>query len=304
MNPSFTLILPTHNPRPGNLPRVLAALARQTLGCEAWEAIVVDNASKPAISAESCRAVLPGVSCVREERLGVVSARLAGVRRARGRYLVLVDDDNLLAPDYLERAREFMEAHPRVGVVGGRIVGEFAAPPPTWAVPHLGSLALRDFGDVPLISYHANSPAEFDYFAPYGAGMVIRTDIARTVAQQIDRGVATAEGRVGRGLSGCEDSEFVVAAWQQGYECAYAPGLRLEHVIPAGRLSFGYLQRLARQGQQSWGEFRRRHGFSTAIPRWTVPLRDLKAFIVHRAWTRSGFIRWRGACGYFAGLAE
>lgn len=189
-------------------------------------------------------------------------------------------------------------------MIGGRIVAEFATPPPAWADRHLGHLALRDLGAATLISEHRGAVKSYDYFAPFGAGMVVRTAIARRFADLVQAGATHLVGRRGSHLGGCEDCEMVLAGFRMGYECAYLPQLVLHHVIPPARLRFTYLQRLARQGQESWAEFLCRAGLGRPIPRWTLRLRQLKAFFVHWPVTRSRFITWRGACGYFAGCAK
>ncbi|HEX3386780.1 MAG TPA: hypothetical protein VHS53_16380, partial [Mucilaginibacter sp.] len=41
------------------------------------------------------------------------------------------------------------------------------------------------------------------------------------------------------------------------------------------------------------------------IPRWSVPLRKIKAWVAYSAWkSEVNYIRWRGACGMYDGLAD
>jgi glycosyltransferase involved in cell wall biosynthesis len=302
--PLLTVIIPTHNPRSAILARVLDHLRNQSLASEHWLAVLVDNASSPPVSEVECRRRLPSVTIVREPRAGLLYARIAGIRYATGRAIVFVDDDNLLDRDYLRNAAQFLVDHPAVGVFGGRVVPEFETAPAAWAMPHLGHLALRDYGDATLTSQHRATPTTYDYFAPIGAGMVIRANYARQLVKSVESGAVHAVGRKGQYLGSCEDCDLVLMVWSAGAECAYAPGLRLVHVIPSSRLRFRYLQRLLRQGMQSWGEFAGRHEYARPINRVSLPLRMVKAFVTHRAWTRGGFIAWRGTCGYFIGLAR
>lgn len=304
--PWFTVVIPTHNPSKALLARVLAALRAQTLSQEFWEAIVVDNRSDEPLHTAEWSQHLPGVVVRREERLGCAFARLAGIAAARAPLLLFIDDDNVLRSDFLANAQVFMKEHPEVGVLGGRIVGDFAVPPPAWVRPHFSLLALRDFGENPLISSHQPDQAPaYDYFAPLTAGMVLRTEVARSYAQWAARSPSHWIGRRGTDLTGagCDDCQLVLHAIRNRYQCAYSPDLQVTHVIPARRLQFDYLCRLNRHSQQSWGTFCRLHNLRPGIPRWTVPLRQAKAFFTRRAWTRAGFIHWRGLCGYFRGLA-
>ena len=45
--PRVSVVIPTHNPRMDYLRRVLEALRQQTLPCEQWELLFVDNNSQP-----------------------------------------------------------------------------------------------------------------------------------------------------------------------------------------------------------------------------------------------------------------
>jgi len=298
----ITVILPTHNPAPPILARTLAALAGQAPE-PAGQIILVDNASDPPVNATEWASALPGLTVVRETRLGLTLARAAGIAASSGELIVFVDDDNLLAPDYLGRAREFFAAHPEVGAAGGRILPEFARPPARWMKSHFGLLALRDYGAGTLISAHrAGAVESYDSFAPIGAGLAIRAGLARAYLDWARSAPRTLPGRQGTILGSSEDCEIVMCVLRASFQIAYAPGLRLTHIIPERRLRFGYLARLAYCGSVSWSQFRVRHGFARRIPLWTIGPRALRAFFAQRAWTPAGYIGWRGACGQFAGL--
>jgi len=90
----------------------LEALASQTR--PAAEVIVVDNGS-----ADHTRAVARrfGAHYVYEPRPGLPRARQAGALRARGEWLVYIDADTVVPPDYLERVAAFIAAHPDAAAV-------------------------------------------------------------------------------------------------------------------------------------------------------------------------------------------
>ncbi len=54
--PRVSVVIPTHNPREDYLARVLDALRAQTLDQSAWELVVVDNNSKPALVGDRSQA--------------------------------------------------------------------------------------------------------------------------------------------------------------------------------------------------------------------------------------------------------
>lgn len=302
----ITVVIVTHNPRPDLLRRTLAALWVQTFPIPDWELVVVDNASVSALTADVLDASPVAARLVREERLGIAFARFAGIDAARNEITVFVDDDNLLAPNYLASASAFLKAHPEVGALGGLIEPEFESMAPAWVLAHVDLLAVRDLGRQTIISdWNQGKRREFPWCSPYGAGLVSRTDCLRRYREYAESGNPISIGRVGlKKLAGSEDAEMILkGVLAAGLQVAYVPTLRVQHVIPAHRLKFAYLRRLAYETGVSWGEFCTRHCFMTTIPRWTVPLRQARAFVRLHAWSKSGFLSWATTAGRFAGRA-
>src|SRR5437763_8595738 len=102
MYPVISVIICSHNPRSDYLDRVLKALNAQTVSVNAWELLLIDNASDGLLSSEVDLTWHPHARHVREEQLGVSFARRRGIEEAKADILVFVDDDNILDPDYLE----------------------------------------------------------------------------------------------------------------------------------------------------------------------------------------------------------
>ena len=94
--PDTSVILCSHNPRPDYLRRVLDALDAQTLSKENWELLLIDNASKARLADSWGLSWHPRARHIREDELGLMSARLRGIRESCGDLLVFVDDDNVL----------------------------------------------------------------------------------------------------------------------------------------------------------------------------------------------------------------
>lgn len=129
------------------LQRVLEALRIQTLPAGQWELLLVDNASWEMPDGRLGMGWHPHARVVREGQLGLTFARLRGFVEARGELIVMVDDDNLLAPDYLEAAVRIAEEHPMLGAFGGKCLPEFEVEPPEWLVARGKGLGLRDRGE-------------------------------------------------------------------------------------------------------------------------------------------------------------
>ena len=138
----LSVIVPTYR-RPETLLVLLATLDRQIaeIGEDEAELVVVDNCPDgSAKAAVTTRA--PGAVYVSEPRSGVAHARNAGVRQARGRYVIFIDDDQRPDPGWLQSYRALaLQGH---AACFGRVVPEFAVPPPPHLRPLLDALFSRD----------------------------------------------------------------------------------------------------------------------------------------------------------------
>ena len=94
------------------------ALERQSLGRGRYEVLFVDNRSTDRTS--ELIPAGPGVSLIREEGPGAYAARNAAIRRARGQFIAFTDGDCAPATDWLEQAREAMQATGAAIVLGQR----------------------------------------------------------------------------------------------------------------------------------------------------------------------------------------
>ncbi|HEY8995659.1 MAG TPA: glycosyltransferase [Lacunisphaera sp.] len=298
----LSVIVPTHNPHAGRLGRTLEGLHKQTLPSTQWETILVDNASAMPVESPA-----PGnLRILREPRLGLTAARQRGFNEARADIGVLVDDDNVLDSDYLEKVMELFSAHPQLGLLGGKSRPEFELTPPEWTAEFFGLLALRDLGNQPLLSSGLRSPgaAHITYpeFAPIGAGMALRR-AAWDAWLQSATGAAVSDRR-GSELTSGGDNDLVLCAMRAGWEVGYFPNLGLTHLIPASRLEPNYLARLNRGIQKSWMQVLALHDANPWPPLSPAGarVRQLKAWLIHQPWrSPAARIRWQGACGHFEG---
>jgi glycosyltransferase involved in cell wall biosynthesis len=316
MRPQLSVIIPTHNPNRARLERTLAGLRAQDLATAEWELIVVDNATDdPAYVPSFDITWHTQARVIREERLGLTAARLAGIGASRGPYLVFVDDDNILCPGYLSHVHDVLTQQPQLGIIGGKSLPEFEVEPESWVAEFYGCLALRDFGDEPRISNYQRGTADDQHgrkvypdFAPIGAGMAMRREAADVYTASINSdGARMALDRTGRSLVSGGDNDIILTVLDAGWEVGYFPQLSLTHLIPAGRVTRDYLARLNRAMMRSWVKVLDLHCIRTwrKIPRWSVIPRKVKAYLTYRAWSgAAAYVRWQGACGQFEGLSE
>ena len=169
-----SVIICSHNPRAAYLARTLHSLRAQTLDASQWELLLIDNRSSSPLSDAWTLDWHPNARHVREPQLGLTPARVRGIIESRGELLVFVDDDNVLAPDYLQSARAIAERCPDLGAFGaGALEPEFEVTPPAQLHPWLSRLALRTVSAVERgHSWAAKSSI------PWGAGLCVTRSIA------------------------------------------------------------------------------------------------------------------------------
>jgi hypothetical protein len=221
----------------------------------------------------------------------------------------MVDDDNVLAADYLQNAAIHLEIDPSLGAVGGKSVPEFEEVPADWIKPFHGLLALRDLGESPQRADWRNAAKpSYPICAPIGAGMVIRRSLALDYAGVLaGNPQRRALDRAGDQLVSGGDNDLVMHVLAAGSSVGYEPNLVLTHLISAGRLRRSYLGALNRSIARSWVRVLSFHGIQPwrPIPTWTVSLRQWRAWWRARAWqSDAAWVQWQGWCGTFEGQAD
>ncbi|MCD6301612.1 MAG: glycosyltransferase family 2 protein [Staphylothermus sp.] len=115
--PLVSIVIPTHNRRE-MLARLIRSLLESNYPKDRLEIIVVDDASTDGTH-EYIKMLFPQVKVIRnnEENL-LAESRNIGIRTSMGKYIFLIDDDNIVDKNTIKELVEFMEDHPDVGVAG------------------------------------------------------------------------------------------------------------------------------------------------------------------------------------------
>ncbi len=218
------------------LDRVLGALGAQRPAAGRWSVLVVDNNSRDhtqeVISRHSESGAIPGLRRVEEPTQGLTPARLCGVRATSAPWIAFVDDDCILAEDWIASAIDFARSHPDCGGFGGRVVPTYVEERPAVLARYGWAFAEQDLGDVPVT---------VDCLV--GAGMVVNRAALR------ESGWTEAPffaDRVGRKLVSGGDVEIALRLAGTGRPLLYTPACTVQHIIPAGRTRMPYLLRMTR----------------------------------------------------------
>lgn len=308
-NIRLSVIVPTHNPDPVLLGKVIDALKKQDLPLSEWELIVIDNKSdKKEAFAGIELSWHPSAKIIQEERLGLTWARVAGIQASAGEYVVFVDDDNVLDKSYLKSVIDIFRQDTLLGAIGGKISLEFETKPEAWTAEFFDKFTMRDLGNEAIRYFpdkNMHSLKEYPRCAPV-AMSIQKKAVRRYITYVIENKLRSAFDRKGRSLTSGGDNDIIMTLFEEGWGVGYFPQLKITHLIPARRLTKDYLASLNRGISKTWPMVLAIHGIRPwrKIPSWTVLPRKVKAFFTYHAWRDpASYVRWQGACGHFEGLA-
>ena len=258
----------------------LRALAACRVPPRGFEVIVVDNASTEDVSAivsgdRGWTALsAAGINCrvVHEPVAGLTTARLRGIDEAASDIVCFLDDDTIPSEEYVVAGVAAL-ADPGVGMLTSRVFPRYEVQPPPAIAKREHLLAINHrLGDERL-DWGATATA-----APtIGAGMWIRRQALAPARARRD-GWLWLPDREGQSLSSGGDVELGVMVGAAGFRRLYIPELRLEHCIPAGRVTMDYFKRLVASIVRSQLTIDHRYPFR----RWTTSdmLRALGMYVV------------------------
>ena len=133
MNSAFlSVIVCTYN-RAGLLGKCLDSLVKQRIGPDRFEVIVVDNNSRDNTReiAAQYQDKLTTLKYVFEGNQGLSYARNRGCAEAKAEYLIYLDDDAVVPPDYLSNIARVIEEY-APDIMGGPVYPYYTSRKPRW----------------------------------------------------------------------------------------------------------------------------------------------------------------------------
>lgn len=117
-DPKVSVVVPAYNAE-AFLGQALQSILGQQY--RPLEILVVDDGSTTEAGVQLAESFGPPVRVIRRQHVGHAAARNAGVAAADGEYLAFLDADDLWSHDKLRTQVEYLESHPEVDLVMGRI---------------------------------------------------------------------------------------------------------------------------------------------------------------------------------------
>jgi glycosyltransferase involved in cell wall biosynthesis len=163
---------------------------------------------------------------------GLSIARNRCLQESKGEILAFLDDDVLVAPEWLQGLATTYSKTPAALLAGRTNLWWEAGAAPAWSSEAVEVLLSKlDYG---------NEIRELTRARIVGANFSFKREVSDRVGEFV-----THLGRAGQGLLSGEDTEFVGRALEQGFRLFYAPAMSVRHWIPAHRTSKEYLRGLA-----------------------------------------------------------
>lgn len=204
----------------------LSSILRQAQGIN-FEVLVVDNGSTDD-STVMIKEKFPQVSLIENKKnLGFAKANNQGIKRAGGKYILLLNSDTILKDNPLFRLIRFAEKHPQAGVIGGRLLNrdgrEQPSVAPFFTLPKAFLWLLT--GDRFLYS-SPRKPCQVDWVM--GAALMIKKEV-------IDKAGFLDE----KFFMYMEEQEWCYRIKKAGWQVWFYPGAEIFHLIrgssPEGR---------------------------------------------------------------------
>jgi glycosyltransferase involved in cell wall biosynthesis len=214
------------------------SLYRQTLARDRYEVIVVDNNSKDdteALCREYIRTHPDGrITYLSETRQGASYARNTGAEKARGEFLVFMDDDAVAEREFMECITRFYEQHPGVSGLGGRIIPRYIPAEPRWMSHFVSS----------LVGHFNYSPVAVE-FEPQRYPLESNMAVRRSDFFAVGGFNTSIPGVVGTLRIGGEGKEFFFKLKALDKKVWYDPSIRVEHIVETQKLTSEYMYRVA-----------------------------------------------------------
>ncbi len=215
------------------LDRTLEAISHQKVSSEiSWKVLVVNNNcmdETPEIVKKYAQNFPVSLEVILENRQGLHHARICGIRNTQGDWLAFVDDDCLIAEDFVMQIKQFIVEHPKCGLFGAKILLDWEVEPPIYALNRKWAFAGKNHGDL---------PQKRNWIA--GTGMILQR---KAIEESGWLEKQFLQDRTGKSLISGGDMEMGMRIAKVS-EAWYNPACVIRHQIPARRLTREYVRKI------------------------------------------------------------
>jgi GT2 family glycosyltransferase len=223
MQMKLSIIIATHA-RPVSLARLIDSLAPQIQ--EGRHELLIAENGTPAPAPLKVSGVAP--IHLHEPRPGKCRIQNRAIAQARGEIIACLDDDLVVADDYVAAVERFFDEHPEFAAMKGRVLAA--------EDPRIKAGPLAVYLDLPLVN---DGDEVVETCGVIGANMAFRATALRRVGPF--------DERLGPGAAGHEEeTEMSQRLRRAGYKIGYAPAAIVYHDVDAARAGRERFIRIAR----------------------------------------------------------
>jgi GT2 family glycosyltransferase/glycosyltransferase involved in cell wall biosynthesis len=249
----ISVIIPTYN-RSEVLLKCLESLAKQTYPAEFYEVLVCDDGSTNDTKTVVGNFAAPyRLIYLRQENRGPAAARNLGLRHAKGKYILILNDDTLADPDLLHK---HLETHRRLSNQKIAVLGSFSFSPSLITSPIMSLLQNNTY----WFAYPVMEPQKFYDFRYFWTCNISLPRRAFDEVGFFDEDFPEAAH---------EDVELGYRLAQKGYAVYYEPECRAEHYHMVN--FYGFIRRSIVVGRNDV-IVRRKH---PNLANWLIHLKDI-----------------------------
>ncbi len=220
----LSIIIATHA-RPDSLARLIASIKPQ-LRTSRSELIVAENGTPAPSKLADADTV---TAHIHDPLPGKCRVQNLAIKRAIGDILIFLDDDLIVAKDYVDQVERFFTYHPEYAAMKGRIL--------PLEDPHKVAGVNWVYLDLPLVD-HGNEIVEVR--GVLGANMAFLSNALRAVGPF--------DERLGPGAAGHEEeTEMSARLRRAGYRIGYSPNAVVYHEVDPERANRARFIRIARE---------------------------------------------------------
>jgi GT2 family glycosyltransferase len=232
-DPTLTIIITCYNTR--DLVQDCLNSIYKSPPSEPFEIVLVDDASSDGTS-EMVRASFPDVHLLRNETNKNYSyANNRALDHARGRLLLLLNNDTIVPPLALDRMIAFLRDHPEAGMVGAKLLNEDGSIQWSVKAPLSASTALFGARSIVAKLFPGNRftrqhllHIDRDPTQPFVAGIV------SGAGSMMPREVFEKVGRLDEQFFYHVDADYCKRITEAGYKCYYLPTASIIHLNHKG----------------------------------------------------------------------
>lgn len=226
--------------------KFFSSLVKQTLNKEKYEMILVDNGSTDETKSlcDKWQDKITNFKYIYDDHPGLHIGRNIGYQQSCSEIIVFADDDIIATDTWLEAIVDGFERHPEAVLIGGSDIPKFEKSPPQW-IDSLWQSGMEGNSEEILVDYSCillgENEKEINPYYVFGCNFAIRKWVLDKTHGFHPDGMPD-DFLCYRGDGESFVSQYII---QNDLTTYFIPGASIYHCVPAQRMEFEYIRKVA-----------------------------------------------------------